>query len=53
MGNFNNMLNFDEKYNGTDVTLYELKDFENCCLNVGLTDMRSIECFYTWTNGKM
>lgn len=51
MGDFNNVLNFDEKCNGVDVTPYKVKDFENCCLNVGITDMRSIGCFYTWTNG--
>ncbi|XP_022849901.1 uncharacterized protein LOC111371993 [Olea europaea var. sylvestris] len=51
MGDFNNVLNFDEKCNGADVTSYEVKDFENCCLNVGITDMRSIGCFYTWRNG--
>lgn len=38
---FNNMLKFDEKCNQVDVTPYETGDFENCCFNVGLTDMKS------------
>lgn len=42
MGDFNNVLKFDEKCNGADVTPYEIRDFENCYLNVGLMDMRSI-----------
>ncbi|XP_022862530.1 uncharacterized protein LOC111382721 [Olea europaea var. sylvestris] len=53
LGDFNNVLNFDEKSNGADVTPYEIKDFEMCCQNVGLTDMRSIGCFYTWNNNSV
>lgn len=53
MGDFNNVLHFDEKINGVDVTTYEIKDFVNCCLNVGLTDLRSIGCFYTWNNNSV
>lgn len=50
LGDFNNVLKFDEICNGVDVTPYEVKDLENCCLSVGLVDMRSTGCFYTWTN---
>lgn len=50
MGDFNNALHFDERRNGADVTPYEIRDFANCSLDVGLTDMRSIGCFYTWSN---
>lgn len=49
MGDFN-VLKFDEKCNGVDVAPYEVKDFKNCCPDVGLTDVRSIRYFYTWTN---
>ncbi|XP_022853935.1 uncharacterized protein LOC111375367, partial [Olea europaea var. sylvestris] len=28
-------------------------DLTNCCLHVGLTDVRSIGCYYTWTNGSV
>lgn len=48
MKDFNNVL--EEKYNVANVSPYKVKDFENCCLNVGLTDVRSIRCFYNWTN---
>lgn len=50
-GDFNNVLNNDERRAiKVEVTPYEVKDFENCCLNVGLTDMWSIGFFYTWIN---
>lgn len=45
LGDYNNVLKFDEKCNGVDVIPYEIKDFANCCLNVGLTDVRSIGFF--------
>ncbi|XP_022848848.1 uncharacterized protein LOC111371175 [Olea europaea var. sylvestris] len=53
LGDFNNVLKFDEKSNGADVNPYEIKDLANCCLQVGLTDVRSIGCFLTWTNGSV
>ncbi|XP_022899391.1 uncharacterized protein LOC111412700 [Olea europaea var. sylvestris] len=52
-GDFNNVLKFNEKCYGANVTPYEVKDLENCCLSVGLVDLRSIGCFYTWTNGSI
>lgn len=42
MRDFNNVLKCDEKRNGANVILYEVKDFENCCLNVGLKIHREI-----------
>ncbi|XP_022846307.1 uncharacterized protein LOC111369055 [Olea europaea var. sylvestris] len=53
IGDYNNILKFDEKCNETDVTPYEIKDLPNCYLRVGLTDVRSIDCYYTWTNGSI
>ncbi|XP_022880540.1 uncharacterized protein LOC111397792 [Olea europaea var. sylvestris] len=53
LGDFNNVLKFDEKSNGVEMTPYEIKDFANCCQHVGLTDMRSIGCLYTWTNNSV
>ncbi|XP_022880649.1 uncharacterized protein LOC111397917 [Olea europaea var. sylvestris] len=50
LGDFNNVLNFDEKSNGADITPYEIKDFDMCCQNIGLSDLRSIGCFSTWNN---
>ncbi|XP_022849878.1 uncharacterized protein LOC111371966 [Olea europaea var. sylvestris] len=53
LGDFNNVLYFDEKCNGLDVIPYEVKDLANMCINVRLTDVRSIGCFYTRTNNSM
>ncbi|XP_022891840.1 uncharacterized protein LOC111406687 [Olea europaea var. sylvestris] len=53
LGDYNNVLKFDEKCNGADVTPYKIKDLINCCLHVGLMDVRSIGCYYTWTNGSV
>lgn len=47
MGDFNNVLKFGEKCNKAYVTPYKIRDCENCFLNVGLTDMKSIR-FFTW-----
>ncbi|XP_022847501.1 uncharacterized protein LOC111370020 [Olea europaea var. sylvestris] len=53
LGDYNNVLKFDEKCNGADVTPYEIKDLKNCCLHEGLMDMWSIGCYYTWTDGSV
>ena len=50
IGDFNSVLSPDEKSNGTDVTPYEVKDFLECSLASGLSDIRSIGCFFTWSN---
>ncbi|KAK6128535.1 hypothetical protein DH2020_037721 [Rehmannia glutinosa] len=44
IGDFNNVLNANEKCNGKDVTSKKLKDFEECCVLTGLTDLRSMGC---------
>ncbi|XP_022899293.1 uncharacterized protein LOC111412589 [Olea europaea var. sylvestris] len=53
LGDYNNVHKFDEKRNEVDVTSYEIKDLTNCYLHVGLMDVRSIGCYYTWTNGSI
>ncbi|KAK6162607.1 hypothetical protein DH2020_002448 [Rehmannia glutinosa] len=53
IGDFNNVLNVNEKCNGKDVTSKELKDFEECCVLTGLTDLRSMGCHFTWTNNEV
>ncbi|XP_052198247.1 uncharacterized protein LOC127805524 [Diospyros lotus] len=50
LGDFNCVQSSEEKLNGLPVTSYETKDFQECCLSVGLSDMASIGCFYTWSN---
>ncbi|XP_022842022.1 uncharacterized protein LOC111365716 [Olea europaea var. sylvestris] len=53
LGDFNDVLKFNEKNNGAEVTPYEIQDFANCCLHAGLTNVRSIGCLYTWTNNSV
>ncbi|KAK6119511.1 hypothetical protein DH2020_046746 [Rehmannia glutinosa] len=53
IGDFNNVLNANEKCNGKDVTSHELKHFEECCVLTGLTDLRSMGCHFTWTNNEV
>ncbi|KAK6162507.1 hypothetical protein DH2020_002348 [Rehmannia glutinosa] len=53
IGDFNNVLNANEKCNGKDVTSDELKHFEECCVLTGLTDLRSMGCNFTWTNNEV
>ncbi|KAK6115461.1 hypothetical protein DH2020_007730 [Rehmannia glutinosa] len=53
IGDFNNVLNANEKCNGKDVTSTEVRDFEECCVLTGLTDLRSMECHSTWTNNEV
>lgn len=42
LGDFNNVLKYDERCNRADVNAYD------CCLNASLSDLRSIGCFFTW-----
>ncbi|GFY91496.1 hypothetical protein Acr_07g0016920 [Actinidia rufa] len=50
LGDFNNVLNIDERSNGHPVTQYEIKDFQQCCNKWGLTDMVYSGAHLTWTN---
>ncbi|KAK6128249.1 hypothetical protein DH2020_038008 [Rehmannia glutinosa] len=50
IGDYNNVLNANEKCNGKDVTIKQLKDFEESCV---LTDLRSMGCHFTWTNNEV
>ncbi|KAK6150853.1 hypothetical protein DH2020_015785 [Rehmannia glutinosa] len=53
IGDYNNVFNANEKCNGKDVTSKELKDFEECCVLTGLTNLRSMGCYFTWTNNEV
>ncbi|KAK4389496.1 hypothetical protein Sango_2286600 [Sesamum angolense] len=37
-----------KKQLGVPPTWYELKDFADCCLALGLHDAETTECYYTW-----
>lgn len=53
LGDFNNVLKYNERCNGRDVTPYEIRDFEDCCNALGLSDMQSAGCFFTWSNNRV
>ncbi|GFZ18561.1 topoisomerase II-associated protein PAT1 [Actinidia rufa] len=52
LGDFNNVLNNDERINGMPVTMYETREFKDCCYDLGLSDLRSSGMFHTWSNNK-
>lgn len=53
LGDFNNVLRIEEKINGTDITPYEIRDMMECCLSLGLNDLQSVGCLYTWTDNSV
>ncbi|KAL0457782.1 UNVERIFIED_CONTAM: hypothetical protein Slati_0405400 [Sesamum latifolium] len=48
LGDFNCVKSMAEKQLGVVPTWYELKDFNDCCLSLGLTDAPTTGCYYTW-----
>ncbi|KAL2252275.1 UNVERIFIED_CONTAM: hypothetical protein Sindi_0022200 [Sesamum indicum] len=48
MGDFNYVKSPEEKQLGVAPTLYELKDFVNYCVALGLLDIPTTGCYYTW-----
>ncbi|KAL0386603.1 UNVERIFIED_CONTAM: Retrovirus-related Pol polyprotein from type-2 retrotransposable element R2DM [Sesamum latifolium] len=48
LGDFNCVKSTTEKQLGVVPTWYELKDFNDCCLSLGLTDATTTGCYYTW-----
>jgi len=53
LGDFNCVLKADEKCNGIPVSDYEIKDLEESCLELGLSDIQYSGCFYTWSNNSV
>ena len=53
LGDFNCVLKVEEKCNGLLVSEYEIKDLGNCCVDLGLSDLPSSRCFFTWSNNSM
>ncbi|XP_042056358.1 uncharacterized protein LOC121800935 [Salvia splendens] len=49
-GDFNNVLADDERIGGTVPTEYEIKNMVDTCALLGLEDIMSTGCKYTWTN---
>jgi hypothetical protein len=53
LGDFNYILSQDDKHNGESVSNYEISDFRECCSDLGIADLNSMGCHFTWTNGTM
>ncbi|GFS35151.1 hypothetical protein Acr_00g0038130 [Actinidia rufa] len=53
LGDFNVVLKGEEKANGLPITQYEVKDFQECCYETGVEDLRFTGLFYTWTNNSV
>lgn len=50
MGDFNYVREPDEKKFGREVTMYETKDLNTCGIQLGLSNLNSIGCFFTMNN---
>lgn len=50
LGDFNNILNPEERSNGRNVSPYETRNFGDCCSSLGLSDLHSVGMFFTWSN---
>lgn len=51
VGDFNSPLSPVDKRGGLDVTTYSTVDFQDFVSTVGVEDLRSVGCQFTWTNG--
>ncbi|XP_057485860.1 uncharacterized protein LOC130772139 [Actinidia eriantha] len=52
LGDFN-MLSNEERANGMLVSMYETREFKDCCYDLGLTNLTSTGSFFTWTNNSV
>ncbi|KAI5663501.1 hypothetical protein M9H77_22824 [Catharanthus roseus] len=50
LGDFNNILNGNERRGQSSVSSYEVRDFMKCCVDLGLVDINSRGFYFTWTN---
>ena len=53
LGDFNNVREVEEKSNGIPITPYEVRDFNQCCYDIGISDFWSTGAFLTWTNNSV
>lgn len=51
LGDFNSVLNIDERTNGAPVSSYEMRDLLDATILLGLLDTNSAGSLYTWSNG--
>lgn len=50
MGDFNAILNSQERTDGADIRSQHLRDFQDCITMTGLLDLRYKGNFFTWNN---
>ncbi|KAI5665828.1 hypothetical protein M9H77_15681 [Catharanthus roseus] len=53
LGDFNNILELDDRIGGAQPRAYEALNFQNCCMDLGLTDITYNGARYTWNNGRI
>lgn len=51
MGDFNSALQEEDRLGQSQKSAYATRDFQDCCLDLGLEDLRYMGAKYTWTNG--
>ncbi|KAI5682801.1 hypothetical protein M9H77_04029 [Catharanthus roseus] len=51
IGDFNSVLNGDDRQEKLQVSSYEVRDFLDCCIDLGLSDIIYTGAHYTWSNG--
>lgn len=51
-GDFNNLLQLEDRIGGVQPKAYEIDDFLNCCVDLGLVDIKYLGARYTWNNGR-
>ncbi|GFZ01947.1 hypothetical protein Acr_15g0005560 [Actinidia rufa] len=50
---FNTVLSSEERINGIPITSYQTRDFQSCCYDIGISDVRSTGAFHTWSNNSV
>ncbi|KAK6142914.1 hypothetical protein DH2020_023262 [Rehmannia glutinosa] len=50
LGDFNTIKNPDEKLNGKPFTSKPVEEFHDTCAYLGLSEVQSMGCYFTWTN---
>ncbi|OVA12305.1 Endonuclease/exonuclease/phosphatase [Macleaya cordata] len=53
MGDFNSILDSQEKVGGTAIRPYHFADFHNCVSQAHIFDLAYTGCFFTWSNNQL
>lgn len=53
MGDFNSVLITNDRHGHAQFSSYEVRDFLNCCIDLGLEDINSSGSHFTWANGSI